>query len=658
MNELERKMEIQKDGSFGAVSIGVNYWASHAGIFMWQKWRPDVVEADFANLAEQGMEVLRVFPLWPDFQPVNNLRKWHATHVEYRNGEELLQRPDGLAEEMLERFSFVANCAAKHGLKLVVGLITGWMSGRLFVPPALEGLNPITDPEVVKWQLRFVHGIVDRFRSESSIVAWDLGNECNCMGKVTSEEESWAWTASIANAIRAVDPSRPIISGMHSLKADPKMPWSIRAQGELTDVLTVHPYPLFTPHCLREPLNTMRPLLHIAAESCFYSDLSGSPVIVEEFGTLGPTVCDSKVAAQLARVSVYDCWAHGVGSALWWCAYDQNELEEAPYDWLSIERELGLFKPNREPKPEALALASARQEIRDASSGIERLPSRKVEAVCLLTPGQDQWGAGFSAFVLAKQAGFDLRFHYSDQPLPDAPLYILPSVHNKAPLSRHRERELWEKIESGAVLYHSVALIGLAETNQRAGFDLIRHSERANTCSFSYGGQSFTVDSPMRFDLNLHSGTEILASEEDGSPIFLRCPQGEGEVYTLLFPLETFLANSAEVFLPGREPDYWKLYRKFSQRFIDRRVIRKESPWIGVTEHFLKNGDLLAILTNYSSDPVQTSLQIAPGWERDLSDGIDVEFDPCSSQLWRLKQETSKVGEDCGAFEPGVARAG
>ena len=50
--------------------VGCNYWASHAGCFMWQQWDESVVREDMATLAKGGMNCLRVFPLWPDFQPV------------------------------------------------------------------------------------------------------------------------------------------------------------------------------------------------------------------------------------------------------------------------------------------------------------------------------------------------------------------------------------------------------------------------------------------------------------------------------------------------------------------------------------------------------------------------------------------------------------
>jgi len=50
--------------------VGCNYWASHAGLYMWRRWDEAVVRADFKRLAAHGMTMLRVFPLWPDFQPL------------------------------------------------------------------------------------------------------------------------------------------------------------------------------------------------------------------------------------------------------------------------------------------------------------------------------------------------------------------------------------------------------------------------------------------------------------------------------------------------------------------------------------------------------------------------------------------------------------
>ena len=51
--------------------VGCNYWSSEGGIQMWRNWSFEAVEKDFIALSSQGVNVLRVFPLWPDFQPVS-----------------------------------------------------------------------------------------------------------------------------------------------------------------------------------------------------------------------------------------------------------------------------------------------------------------------------------------------------------------------------------------------------------------------------------------------------------------------------------------------------------------------------------------------------------------------------------------------------------
>ena len=60
--------DFMKDGNF---YIGANYWASHAAINMWSDWRADVVDRDLKLLSEHGVKHLRMFLLWPVFQPLH-----------------------------------------------------------------------------------------------------------------------------------------------------------------------------------------------------------------------------------------------------------------------------------------------------------------------------------------------------------------------------------------------------------------------------------------------------------------------------------------------------------------------------------------------------------------------------------------------------------
>ena len=58
----------------GGFFVGCNYWAKNAGMYMWSQWDRDVVERELAALAANGVSVVRVFPLWSDFQPLTGDR--------------------------------------------------------------------------------------------------------------------------------------------------------------------------------------------------------------------------------------------------------------------------------------------------------------------------------------------------------------------------------------------------------------------------------------------------------------------------------------------------------------------------------------------------------------------------------------------------------
>ncbi|MGQ7885471.1 glycoside hydrolase 5 family protein [Paenibacillus sp. WC2504] len=602
--------------------VGCNYWASHAGTAMWSNWQPEQIDLDLKRLSEAGIEVIRVFPLWPDFQPIENMYSSEGEHFGYRFGEERLPTTEagkaGMSVEMMARFQAFTEIAATYNIKLIVGLITGWMSGRLFVPPALRGKTILTDPDAIRWQVRFVQYFVKQMKHNDAIIAWDLGNECNVMGKVASQQEAYVWTASIANAIKAKDTTRPLISGMHSLF--PTGNWTMQDQGELTDILTTHPYPFWTKYMDFDPLTSIRPTIHATMESLLYAQIGEKPCFAEEMGTMGPMVCSEEVAGAFARTSMLTQWSHGLPGLLWWCANDQTKLNHAPYDWVACEGELGLMTEEGRVKPALQEMGRLKKVIQELPFG--ELPARTVEAVCILNSTQDHWATAIGAFLLGKQSGFDLEFRFEDQPLPDANFYMLPCVTGVYGVAKQRWEQLLEKVREGATLYLSSNDGYMLNFAEITGLTVQNRSRRASDAiaflQTESGEIPLTLPSAFKLDFR-NDRAEVLAAEADGNPVLTKASYGKGTVYFCALPVELAMSQQAGVSYKPEQFPYWKMYEFISEEARSARVVQVKDPQIGLTEHIVDAHSQIAVVINYSPEGREVPLILQEGWQVEAS---------------------------------------
>ncbi len=582
--------------------LGCNYWASHAGIEMWADWDEKVVEDDFKRLSEYGMEYLRVFPNWRDFQPVcayygikNKFREYRHT-----NGS-LFDNPYYLDKVMLDRFETMCSLAEKYNLKLIVGLITGWMSGRMFTPPVLEGVNLITSPVALELEIKFIKGFVSRFYTQKAIYAWDLGNECNCLSEVTSRQEAAVWTALVSNTIRATDKiGKPVISGMHGNRIEND--WTIADQAEYTDVLTTHPYPLFVEHCAKDNMLSYRTLLHATAESAFVRDVGKKPCLVEELGTLGPCTCDDETAASFLKTNLYSNWANGMMGVMWWCANEQVELETPPYTWIMMERELGLFDKDKKPKP-TLEEYKAFSEFL-AQFG-DKLNPPESDATCILTQGQDHWGIAYASYLLAKETGVNISFASFDAEIPDSNIYLLPSMVNN--LSKEKLDDIMKRVSRGATLYMSNSLAYTAELEKLTGVHIKNSSGHKISSTFELRGERISYKTNKDFEIESESA---IAINEEGVPVFTKYKYGVGTVYYLNFPLEEMIL-SLDDFDKG---SYYKVYEEVFSEHINSRIATKTNKYVGLTLHKRDNG-YYAVLVNYSDKPQKTGFTLIDSYK-------------------------------------------
>lgn len=608
--------------------LGANYWASHAGTEMWKKWDEQVVDQDLKILSENKINDLRVFPLWCDFQPVKPAYTAGGGVVEYRDEQDHLPTNKYMLDEvMLDRFERFLDLCGKYDIKVLVGLITGWMSGRLFIPPALYEKNLYSDPIALMMEQQFVKGFVERFKDRKEIGAWDLGNECNCMMAVANRAAAFSWSSMISNAIRAVDHTRPVVSGMSSLTEDGN--WRISDQAECVDILTTHPYPYWTEYASKDKVASIRTLLVGTAMNKYHSDIGNKPCLIEEIGTMGPMVCDDETtAAGFARTNLFSAWANGAEGIMWWCTFDQDHLTAAPYAWSKCELELGMMRNNVTPKNVTKEFKRFKEWL--ACTDIDLKPA-KDDGIIIVTKGQEQWGVPYMSYILAKQAKANVGFAYCNSDIPESDVYLLPSISGTNLMNLDSYRKLMERVYNGATLYISNDDGFLPRFETFSGLKVLDSDEGSADYAAGemiLGGKKIAFSRRKHYYLE-STRAEVLA-EFHGEPIFTKCRYGQGTVFYLNYPLEKNMLAESNAF----DGDKYTIYQRVFENI--RHTVSVDNKMIGVTEHLSEHG-YYVVLVNYSGQeqPYTITIEEPYRMKRYLygEEGTVGAFDSCVLEL-------------------------
>ena len=502
-------------------------------------------------------------------------------------------------------------------MQVSISLITGWVSGQLFVPPAFSGRDLLTDPLVIRWELALIQAIVGRFKQHPAVVSWGPGNEIDCMQKVSDRHSAVLWLKIIANAIRLADENRhPIVSGMHSLLPGPidllesKIPvWTIQDNGEVFDQLTVHPYPLFTPLCDLSRPDEFRNCFHAAAESTFYATIGNRPCLVEEFGTFSRMFLGGESKVGYIRAALWNCWTHQCAGFFWWCANSHTNVHKSPYTWSSCERELGLV----DEAGEIQEFAQVFGEFNRLTAQLPfALPEIHPDAVCLLTGDQDCWANAFGAFLLAEQAGLRLSFVCAGDPLPEASLYLVPGVSGAIGLEQELYEELLRRAEQGARVVFSCKDGFLSPADRFWGFspDFIEHA--AGPVTVTGDGFSFVMTPSRHY--RIHPSSSQVWATADGEPVLFEQKYGAGSLLLLTLPVEEYAAKSHSDINHPEKFQAYRLYEKYAVAILAERPARSTSPKCSVSCHRLEERSAIVVAVNNDPDSCVRPLRLHSAW--------------------------------------------
>jgi endo-1,4-beta-mannosidase len=371
-------------------TLGVNYWPRRKAMYWWSNFDAGEVREEFSVIKEIGLDVVRFFLLWEDFQP----------------------EPDLVSKTALDNLVTVCDIAAENELGVDLTFFTGHMSGPNWSPRWLLGgddhpykgpkreivnkgkvveegyRNMFHDEMALNASRLLLKTVVSRLKDHPAIWMWNLGNEPDLFAWPHTADEGAAWVKEMVGLIKSIDPNHPVTCGLHSANLHMDNGLRIDKVYEQTDVAVMHSYPMYTPWA-RQNLDPD----FVPFTCALTAALGGKPVLMEEFG--GCTALPGEMShiinwtettgrereqfmaseedlAEFLRLTIPKLQDSGATGAMLWCYADYiPELwDKPPCDNAVHERFFGLVRPDGSLKPHAKVI----QEFAKTSPQVKPIP--------------------------------------------------------------------------------------------------------------------------------------------------------------------------------------------------------------------------------------------------------------------------------------------
>lgn len=314
--------------------FGANYTPSKRWYAMWNDFRADEIEADFAAIRALGLDHIRLQAIWPWF------------HV----------LPNWVSPEHLQRLEQVLELAEKHQLDVSLAAFTGWLSGYAFLPPFIERAGFFTDAKQRRAQERYLRELASVASGRSNLIGFDLGNEMDVVWRGDTLEEGDAWMAWALGLCRELDPEGLHVNGVDHNPYFRPFGFSPTALGRLNPVQILHVYTYWSGADARYPANhrlrTQLPTF-LARLARAHAANAAAPVWLQEFGSAPWAQPEAEIPEMLEAV-VRAGVTEGIAWFTWWSSHDVP----VEMDFHEFEYGLGLIDGENRPKPQGTRMAA------------------------------------------------------------------------------------------------------------------------------------------------------------------------------------------------------------------------------------------------------------------------------------------------------------
>ncbi|MFE9095852.1 glycosyl hydrolase [Streptomyces sp. NPDC007264] len=350
-----------------AVRFGVNYTPSEGWFHHWLDFEPDSVRADLDSIAALGLDHIRVFPLWPYFQPNRTLIRPRA----------------------VEQLVALVDAAAERGLDVTVDGLQGHLSSFDFLPAwtrTWHRRNIFTDPQVVEGEADYLRTLAAALADRPNFLGMTIGNEVNQFAagphsdpdRVTPDQAG-RWLARLLAACAEGAPGKLHLHASYDAAwYQDDQPFTPEHSARLGDLTAVHSW-VFNGTAQRHGRTgtaTEHHAAYLIELSKAWADDPRRPVWLQEVGAPAPLIPAEHAAAftEATVAGALDC--PDVWGVTWWCSHDvSRDLADFP----ELEYGLGLLTNDRRPKPAAGTLARIIREW------APREPARRTTALVVDT---------------------------------------------------------------------------------------------------------------------------------------------------------------------------------------------------------------------------------------------------------------------------------
>lgn len=511
--------------------IGIAYYPLDAETLRPSDWYARDLEADFSTFAEARMSLLRVFLSWRALEP----------------------QVGQYSEEAHERFDAVVTAARSRGLRLLVTLFADDRLAELTEIPWGKRRDARTDPYMMQRQVALVQRIANRYRSERAVWAWDIANEAFASG-FTSAEALEAWACAIREAIREVDPERPI-----TLSVDPETLFhrtGVDPRGALDECAfaSAHAAADYRAYAAEGPI-TSGPATYLESFLA-RSAARHLPVVLDDIGVDALDFSPAEEAAYV-RTALYSALANRASGAILRRYRDLDTERREPYFRDPFEVLVGVADTDGVPKPafaevRAFARVAAHVDLSAYSLAPERtavlLPEERYEPLPNLA-GLFDPRACLQAYVSAKEAHIPVTIARETDAIEEYSVLLVPSAFDL-------RAETWDRLAAfmqsgGAVVMSYGGGDPHPMLREVFGVEFLGDHGRRETLSCRVA-QADVLGSLASFDARLevssfallgHGGATVVATDATGSPLLTLHQYGQGRAALIATPLERALAQ-------------------------------------------------------------------------------------------------------------------